>query len=96
MRSEKKPSVSGAMSRSCRDLAAARPTIVLVERNLAATLALAQRVYIFNNRHMVHEGPAEEIKAQPQIFAAQCPLVRSVRVGQALGKQQSESHTHSA
>ena len=52
----------------CRELAAAGQTIVLVEQNLAATLALAQRVYIINNGHIVHEGPAEEIKAQPQIL----------------------------
>ena len=52
----------------CRDLAAAGLTIVLVEQNLAATLALAQRVYIINNGHIVHEGPAAEIKAQPQIL----------------------------
>jgi branched-chain amino acid transport system ATP-binding protein len=53
---------------ACRDLAAAGQTIVLVEQNLAATLALAQRVYIINNGHIAHEGPAEEIKAQPEIL----------------------------
>jgi branched-chain amino acid transport system ATP-binding protein len=53
---------------ACRDLAAAGLTIVLVEQNLAATLALAQRVYIINNGHIVHEGPAQEIKAQPEIL----------------------------
>jgi branched-chain amino acid transport system ATP-binding protein len=52
----------------CRDLAAAGQTIVLVEQNLAATLTLAQRIYIINNGHIVHEGPAEEIKAQPGIL----------------------------
>jgi branched-chain amino acid transport system ATP-binding protein len=50
----------------CRNLAAAGQTIVLVEQNLAATLALAQRVYIINNGHIAHEGPAEEIRAQPE------------------------------
>ena len=35
---------------------------------LAATLALAQRVYIINNGHIVHEGPALEIKKQPDIL----------------------------
>ena len=50
---------------ACRDLAAAGQTIVLVEQNLAATLALAQRVYIINNGHIVHEGLALEIKKQP-------------------------------
>jgi branched-chain amino acid transport system ATP-binding protein len=50
----------------CRDLAAAGQTIVLVEQNLAAALALAQRVYIINNGHIAHEGPAEEIRARPE------------------------------
>jgi branched-chain amino acid transport system ATP-binding protein len=53
---------------ACRDLAAAGQTIVLVEQNLAATLALAQRVYIINNGHIAHEGPAQEIKAKPDIL----------------------------
>ena len=53
---------------ACRNLAAAGQTIVLVEQNLAATLALAQRVYIINNGHIVHEGPAQELKAQPDLL----------------------------
>ena len=53
---------------ACRDLAAAGQTIVLVEQNLAATLALAQRIYIINNGHIVHEGPAQELKAQPELL----------------------------
>ena len=53
---------------ACRDLAAAGQTIVLVEQNLAAMLALAQRVYIINNGHIVHEGLAQEIKAQPDVL----------------------------
>jgi branched-chain amino acid transport system ATP-binding protein len=52
----------------CRDLAAAGLTMVLVEQNLAATLALAHRVYIINNGHIVHEGAAAEIKEQPQLL----------------------------
>jgi branched-chain amino acid transport system ATP-binding protein len=53
---------------ACRQLAEAGQTIVLVEQNLAATLALAQRVYIISNGHIAHEGPASEIKAQPGIL----------------------------
>ena len=53
---------------ACRDLARAGQTIVLVEQNLAATLALATRVYIINNGHIVHEGPAAALKAQPEIL----------------------------
>jgi len=52
----------------CRDLAKAGQTIVLVEQNLAATLTLASRVYILNNGHIVHEGPAKELKCQPDIL----------------------------
>jgi branched-chain amino acid transport system ATP-binding protein len=53
---------------ACRELAAAGQTIVLVEQNLAATLALAQRVYVLNNGHIVHEGPASELKARPEVL----------------------------
>ena len=53
---------------ACRELAASGQTIVLVEQNLAATLALAQRVYILNNGHMVHEGPAAELRARPELL----------------------------
>jgi branched-chain amino acid transport system ATP-binding protein len=52
----------------CGELAAAGQTIVLVEQNIAATLALAQRVYMLNNGHVVHEGPAEEIRKQPELL----------------------------
>ena len=54
--------------RACRALAQAGQTIVLVEQNLAATLALATRVYIINNGHIVHEGPAAELKADPRLL----------------------------
>jgi branched-chain amino acid transport system ATP-binding protein len=53
---------------ACRKLAAAGQTIVLVEQNLAATFALADRAYIINNGHIVHEGPAQEIKARPEVL----------------------------
>jgi branched-chain amino acid transport system ATP-binding protein len=62
------PVIVKDLMRACRDLAAAGQTIVLVEQNLAATLALAQRIYIINNGHIVHEGPAQELKAQPDIL----------------------------
>ena len=53
---------------ACRKLAAESQTIVLVEQNLAAALALAGRVYIINNGHIVHEGSAEDIKADPRVL----------------------------
>lgn len=62
------PVIVRDLMKACRNLAEAGQTIVLVEQNLAATLALAKRVYIINNGHVVHEGPAQEIKAQPEIL----------------------------
>jgi branched-chain amino acid transport system ATP-binding protein len=62
------PLIVRELMRVCSELAAGGLTIVLVEQNLAATLALAQRVYIINNGHIAHEGPAQEIKAQPELL----------------------------
>ena len=53
---------------ACRELAAAGLTLVLVEQNIAATLALADRVYVLNNGHIVHEAPAAELKARPEVL----------------------------
>lgn len=62
------PVIVRDLMNACRDLAAAGQTIVLVEQNLAATLTLAQRIYIINNGHIVHEGPAQELRAQPELL----------------------------
>jgi branched-chain amino acid transport system ATP-binding protein len=62
------PVIVKDLMRACRELAAAGQTIVLVEQNIAATLALAQRVYMLNNGHIVHEGPAAEIRSQPEVL----------------------------
>jgi branched-chain amino acid transport system ATP-binding protein len=62
------PVIVRDLIKACRDLAAGGQTMVLVEQNLAATLALASRVYIINNGHIAHESAAQEIKAQPDIL----------------------------
>ena len=62
------PLIVRELVRVCQALAAEGMTIVLVEQNLAATLALAQRVYILNNGHVVHEGPAAEIRERPELL----------------------------
>ena len=62
------PVIVRDLMKACADLSAAGQTIVLVEQNLAATLALAQRVYIINNGHIAREGAAQEIKARPEIL----------------------------
>jgi branched-chain amino acid transport system ATP-binding protein len=62
------PVIVQDLMKACRQLAESGQTIVLVEQNLAATLALARRVYIINNGHIAHEGPASELKAQPDLL----------------------------
>ncbi|MBZ9966543.1 ABC transporter ATP-binding protein [Mesorhizobium sp. BR1-1-2] len=62
------PVIVHDLVRACRELAEAGQTIVLVEQNIAATLALASRVYIINNGHIAHEGPAAELKTQPGLL----------------------------
>ena len=62
------PVIVQDLMRICRDLAKAGQTIVLVEQNLAAALALATRVYILSNGQIVHEGPAATLKTQPDLL----------------------------
>jgi branched-chain amino acid transport system ATP-binding protein len=62
------PAIVRNLVAACRDLAAAGQTMVLVEQNIAATLALANRVYFLNNGHVAHEGPADEIRARPELL----------------------------
>jgi branched-chain amino acid transport system ATP-binding protein len=62
------PVIVRDLMNACRKLAAEGQTIVLVEQNLAAMLALATRAYIVNNGHVVHEGPTDEIKTNPEIL----------------------------
>jgi branched-chain amino acid transport system ATP-binding protein len=62
------PVIVQDLMKVCHKLVDAGQTIILVEQNLAAALALAQRAYIINNGHIVHQGPAGEIKANPDIL----------------------------
>jgi len=62
------PVIVRDLVKSCRDLANAGQTIVLVEQNIAAALTLAQRAYFINNGHIAHEGPTSEIRARPQVL----------------------------
>jgi branched-chain amino acid transport system ATP-binding protein len=52
----------------CRQLADAGLTIVVVEQNVTAAMALADRVYILNNGHVVEEMTAESVRAAPSVL----------------------------
>jgi branched-chain amino acid transport system ATP-binding protein len=51
---------------TCRKLADAGQTIVVVEQNISAAMSLADRVYIINNGHIVETMTTEALRAQPE------------------------------
>jgi branched-chain amino acid transport system ATP-binding protein len=53
---------------TCRTLAEAGQTILVVEQNIAAAMSLADRVYIINNGHIVEEMTAQAIRARPEVL----------------------------
>jgi len=53
---------------TCRALAEAGQTIVVVEQNISAALTLADRVYIINNGHIVESHAKQALRAQPEIL----------------------------
>jgi len=53
---------------TCRALAEAGQTIVIVEQNITAAMSLADRVYIINNGHIVEAMTAQSARAQPEVL----------------------------
>jgi branched-chain amino acid transport system ATP-binding protein len=51
---------------TCRNLAEAGQTIVVVEQNIAAAMSLADRVYIINNGHIVETKTAQALRDRPE------------------------------
>ena len=53
---------------TCRTLAEAGQTILVVEQNISAATSLADRIYVLNNGHMVEELAAPAVRAQPEVL----------------------------
>ena len=53
---------------TCRTLAEAGQTIIVVEQNISAAISLANRVYILNNGHMVEEISTQAVRDQPELL----------------------------
>ena len=51
---------------TCRTLAEAGQTILLVEQNIAAAMTLADRVYILNNGHIVDALTTQSLREHPE------------------------------
>ena len=53
---------------TCRLLADAGQTIVVVEQNISAALTLASRLYVLNNGHIIDEMPTATARARPELL----------------------------
>ena len=53
---------------TCRALAEAGQTILIVEQNISAALTLADRIYIINNGHIVESLITAAVRAQPELL----------------------------
>jgi len=53
---------------TCRTLAEAGQTILIVEQNIPAAMTLAHRVYILNNGHIVETLSAQSVRGQPELL----------------------------
>jgi branched-chain amino acid transport system ATP-binding protein len=53
---------------TCRNLAAAGQTIVVVEQNISAAMSLADRVYIINTGHIVEAMSAQAVRDRPEVL----------------------------
>ncbi|HWI25684.1 MAG TPA: ABC transporter ATP-binding protein [Stellaceae bacterium] len=53
---------------TCRRLAEAGQTIVVVEQNITAALTLASRLYIINNGHIIEEMSADSVRGRPEVL----------------------------
>jgi branched-chain amino acid transport system ATP-binding protein len=53
---------------TCRALAEAGQTIVVVEQNVTAAMTLADRVYIINNGHIIETMTAQTARARPEVL----------------------------
>ena len=53
---------------TCRKLAEAGQTILIVEQNVSAAMTLAHRVYVLNNGHIVDSLTAAAVHERPEIL----------------------------
>ena len=53
---------------TCRALAEAGQTILVVEQNISAAMTLADRVYVIRNGHIVEALTAQAVRARPDVL----------------------------
>ncbi|MGH7094694.1 MAG: ABC transporter ATP-binding protein, partial [Stellaceae bacterium] len=62
------PTIVRDLLATCRALAEAGQTIVVVEQNISAAMSLADRVYVLRNGHVVEELTAAALREQPEVL----------------------------
>ena len=55
---------------TCRMLADAGQTIMIVEQNVSAAMSLSDRVYVINNGHIVEALSARDVQSRPEVLHA--------------------------
>jgi branched-chain amino acid transport system ATP-binding protein len=53
---------------TCRTLAEAGQTILIVEQNISAAMTLADRIYVMHNGHIIDSLSAQEVRGQPELL----------------------------
>jgi branched-chain amino acid transport system ATP-binding protein len=53
---------------TCRTLAEAGQTILIVEQNISAAMTLADRIYVLNNGHIVDSLSAAAVRDKPNVL----------------------------
>ena len=53
---------------TCRTLAEAGQTILIVEQNISAAMTLADRIYVINNGHIIEALTAQAVRSQPELL----------------------------
>ena len=53
---------------TCRALAEAGQTILIVEQNITAAMTLADRIYVINNGHIVNSLAAQAVRNRPELL----------------------------
>jgi branched-chain amino acid transport system ATP-binding protein len=62
------PIIVQSLLATCRSLAEAGQTIVVVEQNIPAAMSLADRVYIINNGHIVEALSRDAVRERPEVL----------------------------
>jgi branched-chain amino acid transport system ATP-binding protein len=62
------PIIVHGLLATCRTLAEAGQTIMIVEQNISATMALADRFHVMHNGHIVDSLSPQKVQGRPKLL----------------------------